>query len=552
MTESYNVAAYREEFERSFTWHRGFLRNVRRFGDRTALIDPIHERRWTYAELNADCCRLANALRAAGLGPGDVLLYQLPNSPAFAFCYVAPQKLGAVNSPASFNLAPGETAYLLEQHRPKVYVYDTEQLEAAARALEISRFRPDCVVAVDFRGKRPALPEGHVFYEDFVAPFGPGEPEREEPENMYEETTRLFTSGTTGMPKGVPLCAANELLSAHDVIMHYPLNPRDVTMNMTPWFHRGGLHSGGLTPTLYAGASAVILRAYSARTCLDTAVKYGVTFLTGVPAVLNNLALRQEKHPVDLSAVKGVVTMGSPLEKQDCARYRRLLSPNSFNGDGTTETFWNRFLRPWELPEMAGTAGRSCTDDEVRVVRMAGEGRAEPEDVVPTDGVTEGEIIISAVGKSTLSYYKNPEAAAAKFYKGWLYTGDVGVWDARQFITVRGRRDDMMICGGENIYPVQIEEVLNRHPAVADCLVTGVKDTARGEAIVAYVVKAAEVTIRELIAFCAASPDLPDYKCPRWYRFVEELPFTATGKKRHAEMKKQALRDLEAGLLSKY
>ena len=552
MTESYNVAAYREEFERSFTWHQGFLRNVRRHGNQTALIDPIHERRWTYAELNGDCCRLANALKAAGMGRGDVLLYQLPNSPCFAFCYIAPQKLGAVNSPANFNLAPGETAYVLEQNRPKVFVYDVEYLEPTAKALELSRFKPARVVAVDFRGSRPALPEGHIFYEDFVAPFGTEEPEREAPENMYEETTRLFTSGTTGMPKGVPLNGANDLLSAHDVIMHYPLNSSDVTMNMTPWFHRGGLHSGGLTPTLYAGAAAVILRAYAARSCLETAVKYGVTFLTGVPAVLNNLALRQEKHPVDLSHIKGIVTMGSPLEKQDCDRYQRLLSPNIFNGYGTTETFWNSFLRPYELPDMAGTAGRSCTDDEVRVVRMAEEGHAEPEDTVPTDGKTEGEIIISAVGKSTLSYYDNPEATAAKFYKGWLYTGDVGTWDERQFVTVCGRKDDMMICGGENIYPVQIEEVLNKHPAVADCLVTGVEDPARGEAIVAYVVKAAEVTVRDLIHFCAESPELPDYKCPRWYRFVDKLPFTATGKKRHGEMRKQALRDLEAGLLSKF
>lgn len=151
--------------------------------------------------------------------------------------------------------------------------------------------------------------------------------------------------------------------------MHFPLNPTDVTMNMTPWFHRGGLHSGGLTPTFYAGGSVVILRNYNPRVCLTYAEKYGVTFLVGVPAVLTSLATRQEKHPVDLSKIKGIVTMGSPLEKAQCIRFQETLTPNIFNGYGTTETFWNTFLRPYDLPEMSGSAGRSCTDDDVRVVK---------------------------------------------------------------------------------------------------------------------------------------------------------------------------------------
>ncbi len=552
MEYTYNAGKFKKYFESEFTWHRGFVRNVRRFSNKTALVDPAGGKSWSYAELNAECCRLANALKAHGVGQNDVVLYQLPNSPCFAFCYIAPQKLGAINSPANFNLAPGETAYVIDKNRPKAYFYDCEYQNAMCRALELCSHKPELIVAVDYFGKRPQLPEGHVFYDELVAAYGTDEPERDEAEDIYAEVTRLFTSGTTGMPKGVPLNNINEVMSAHDVIMHFPLNNTDVTMNTTPWFHRGGLHSGGLTPTLYAGATSVILRSFSAKTCLETAVKYGVTFLIGVPAVLNNLALRQERRPLDLSGLRGIVTMGSPLEKQECIRYQRLLTPNIFNGYGTTETFWNSFLRPYELPDMAGTAGRSCTDDEVRVVRLCEDGHAEPEDTVPTDGRTEGEIIISSIGKTTLEYFENPEATELKYYKGWLYTGDVGTWDEGQFITVCGRKDDMMICGGENIYPVQIEEALNQHPCVADCIVTSVPDPARGEAIVAYVVPQGEVTVRELISYCASHPDLPDYKCPRYYRFVESLPYTATGKKRHVEMKKQAALDMKDGRLVKF
>ena len=136
--------------------------------------------------------------------------------------------------------------------------------------------------------------------------------------------------------------------------------------------------------------------------------------------------------------------MGSPLEKNACIRFQKLLSPNIFNGYGTTETFWNSFLRPYDLPEMAGTAGRSCTDDEVRLVHVYDDRRAEPEDVVPTDGKTTGEIIIFSPFKSALSYLDNPELTAEKYYKGWLYTHDLGTWDEQQFVTVSGRKDDMM------------------------------------------------------------------------------------------------------------
>lgn len=112
--------------------------------------------------------------------------------------------------------------------------------------------------------------------------------------HIYDEVLRLQTSGTTGTPKGVPLNAINEVLSAHDVIMHFPLSPVDITMNMTPWFHRGGIHSGGPTPTLYAGACLVIMRTFNPRSRMDFIEKYGITFITGVPSTLEMLANRQE------------------------------------------------------------------------------------------------------------------------------------------------------------------------------------------------------------------------------------------------------------------
>ena len=323
-------------------------------------------------------------------------------------------------------------------------------------------------------------------------------------------------------------------------------------MNMSPWFHRGGLHSGGLTPTFYVGGTCVVLRVFSTKLCMEYTEKYGVTFLIGSPSALNSLVTRQEKHPADLSHLKGIVTMGSPLEKEACIRYQKELTPNIFNGYGTTETFWNCFLRPYDLPEMAGAAGRSCTDDEVRIVRVYDDKRAEPDDLVPMDGKTPGEIIIFPCFKSTLTYPGNEELTKDKFYKGWIYTHDLGTWDKNQFITVSGRKDDMIISSGENIYPAQVEEAINCHPSVADCIVTAVPDKARGEAVVAYVIpKDDSLTIKDLNKYCANHPDLSAYKCPRFYCFVDKIPYNATGKKLHYVVKAQAPEDLEKGILQK-
>ena len=552
MRYTYDISSFKTEFESGFTWLNGFMRNVRRFGDRTALIDPLADRCWNYRELNADCNRLANALRTHGVGEGDVVLYQLPNSPQFAFCYIAPQKLGAINSPANFNLSPGETAQILERNRPAAYIYDSELAKLACAALTLSAHKPALVLAAYHHGERPLLPEGHLWLDDFMRGAKDTDPEAPAAD-LYSEVTRLYTSGTTGLPKAIPVNNAAEVLSAHDVCMHFPMNLHDVTMNLTPWFHRGGLHSGGLTPTLYVGGTCVVLRQFNARLCLSYVGKYGVSFLIGVPAILKKLADRQAIDQVDLSGLRGVVAMGSPLDRDSCIRLQNVLTPNIFNGYGTTETFWNCFLRPEDLPRMAGSAGRSCTDDEVRVVRLYEDGRrAEPDDTVPKDGKTQGEIIIHTTGKSTLCYPDNPALTEEKYYRGWLYTHDVGVWDAQSYISVAGRKDDMIICMGENIYPDQIESVLEAHLAVRDSIVVGLPDPGRGEAVAAYIQRRdPALTIQEISAWCVKSPYLSAYKRPRYYCFVDEIPYNASGKKLRHLLRARAQADLAEGKLKR-
>ena len=547
---TYNAEMFKKTFESEFTWLNGFMRNVHRFGYKTAAIDQATEKVWSYSELNNDANKLANAMKKDGVKKNDVVFVQLFNSPQFLFGYIASQKIGAIINPANFNLSPGETAEIIGHNEPKVYIYDIEIVDTAVKALELSKHKPDIVIAVNNSLKEINLPEGHILFDDYVKDSLTEDPPIDFEPYIYDEVVRLQTSGTTGTPKGVPLNNINEVLSAHDVIMHFPLSLQDVTMNMSPWFHRGGLHSGGPTPTLFAGAALVILRTFNPKICMECVEKYSITFLTGVPSILTLLANRQEKHPADISSLKGIITMGSPLEKEACIRFQKILTPNIFNGYGTTESFWNTFLRPFDLPEMSGTAGRSCTDDEVRIVNVYDDRKAGPDDVVPADGKTEGEIIIKCPTKSTFCYIKNEQATKEKFADGWMYTGDIGTWDEKQFITVAGRKDDMIISKGENIYPARIEEVLNCHPKVSECIVTGVPDSTRGESVAAYVIpKDSSLTVAELMEYCKESPNISKYQAPRYYRFVTELPHTATGKKQHFKIKEQAKKDLADGLL---
>lgn len=532
-------------FESRYTWIEGFMRNVRRYGRKLAMIDPEGKKTWTYEELNADTNRLSNALLADGMQKGDVVMLQMLNCPEFAFAYVACHKIHGICCPVSFRLSPGEMAFNIDDSKPKVIICCKSKKEEVLKAVSIAEHKPKSIVVIDENGG-----EGVITYSDYIDGFLCEEPPFTMDYNIYDETTRLYTSGTTGKPKAVAIASINEVLTSHDVMIHFPMSYKDVTMNTTPWFHRGGLHCAGPGPAFYAGATIVIMGKFDAEKTLRYVQRYNITFLIGVPTVLEELADGQERLGFDISALKGIVTMGSPLERGACIRYQKVLTPNIFNGYGTTETFWNTFLRPFDLPDNAGTAGASCIDDDVRVVKVYEDRKAEPDELIPMDSNEVGEVIICSPAKSPYKYYGNEEETEKKYYKGFIYTNDLATWDENQFITIIGRKDDMIISSGENIYPTEIEAVLNVHPKVKDCIVTSVPDKVRGQVVTAYVVVSDEsLTPEELDDYCKKSHDIANFKRPRYYRFTQQIPFNATGKKLHVKIKETAARDLKNGLL---
>jgi len=557
----YDPQQFRQVFEHSFGYLAGVRRNSLRFASRPALHDPLSGRRWTYAQLWEDTGRLAAGLHAHGVRAEDVIVFDLLNGPEFALVWIAAQRLGAIATPINFRLAAGEVAHVLDDSRPQVFMLDASVAAVGAEALAIADHRPALLVGVDHEdwsravavsgavGGADAIPFAELFADaSGRAGSDPPEPER----GIYAETTRLYTSGTTGLPKGVSLPDVVEVLSAHDVIMHFPLTPEDRTLNMTPWFHRGGLYSGGPNPVFYVGAEAVPMRTFDAAIVLDWVEQHRLTFLIGAPTNLALLAAEQQERPRDLSSLNGIVTMGAPLDREACLRYQRLLTPRIFNGYGTTEAFWNTFLRPADLPDHAGSAGRACTDDDVAVVKVFEDRIAAPDELAAQDGGEVGEVIVRSV-KSGYAYVNNATEQEARFRDGWLYIGDLATWDADGYVTIVGRKDDMIISGGENVHPTQVEAVLNEHPGVSESVVVGLPDERWGELVVAYVVPTGGVPLDTAVLerHTKDHPLLAHYKRPRAYRFVEQIPLTATGKKLHYKVREQAREDAAAGLLER-
>jgi fatty-acyl-CoA synthase len=450
----------------------------------------------TYGELDSRATRLAAGLAARGLRRGDRLATLTTTSPDHVATFFACARLGVALQPISWRLASAEVAYQLEDAEPSLLLASDDYAELARKAgtkVEIARIGDPTLEA-----------DGEV--EDVARDDDP--------------LLLVYTSGTTGKPKGALLSHANCFWTNLSFDRTTSLRDGDVVLQVLPQFHVGGWN---VQPLLawWKGATVVLEPAFDAARALDLIAEHGVTTMMGVPATYLFLAHEPGFAVADLSSLRLAVVGGAPMPEALLETWIAR-GIEIVQGYGLTEAAPNVLcLPPEEATRKLGFAGKPYPHVDV-ALRDADTGAL-------VEGTGTGELVVR--GPNVFAgYWRNAEATEAAFADGWLLTGDVAERDAEGFYRIAGRIKDMVISGGENVYPAEIEDVLHAHPAVLEAAVVGVPDERWGEACAAFVVlrEGSNVGTEELQRLCR--DQLARFKVPKTFAFVDALPRSSMGK----------------------
>ena len=513
------------------------------FLERSAFVYPnkaavfYNDRALTYAQLRDRVNRLAGALKAARVGKGDRVAVLAPNGPAMLEAHYGPMSIGAVLVALNIRLSAREIAYILNQSGAKVLVFDSE---LASTVRDLSGLVPGVHTTVQVADVAPLADdiEGPD-YESFLASAPPGD-HRIGPESELDTITINYTSGTTGMPKGVQYTARGAYLNALGEALELGLGPRSVYLWTLPMFHcNGWCFTWAVTAV---GGTHVCLRRVDPAEIYRLVRERGVTHMCCAPTVLVSMYASPEAQGQDLTGVT-IATAGAPPAPQ-VIRTMEGMGAFIHHLYGLTETYGPHTICAIQ-PEWGG-----LPRDEVAMLKsrqgvpyiVAGTGlRVVDEEMrdVPRDGQAMGEVVMR--GNNVMAgYFGDAEATDQAFRGGWFHSGDLAVWHPDGYIDLRDRSKDVIISGGENISSQEVEKVIMEHPSVLEVCVVAVPDDRWGEVPKAFVVPrsdAADVTGEEIISFCRER--IARYKCPKHVEFGE-LPKTATGK-----VQKFLLRDKE-------
>ena len=450
----------------------------------------------TYEALDRRAARLAAGLAERGLGRGDRLATLTGTSPDHVATFFACARLGVALQPISWRLAPAEIAYQLADAEPALLLASAEHEElarAAGASVEIARIADPTLEA-----------EGEV----------------EDVANDDDPLLLVYTSGTTGKPKGALLTHANCFWTNVSFDRTAGVRDDDVVLQVLPQFHVGGWN---VQPLLawWRGATVVLAPQFDPGRALRLIAEERVTTMMGVPATYLFLSQEPGFAEADLSSLRLAVVGGAPMPESLLETWIDR-GVEIVQGYGLTEAAPNVLcLPPEDARRKLGFAGKPYPHVDV-ALRDAETGTL-------VDGAGTGELVVR--GPNVFAgYWRNPEATAAAFADGWLLTGDVAERDEEGFYRIAGRIKDMVVSGGENVYPAEIEDVLAGHDAVLEAAVVGVPDERWGEACAAFVVlhEGATVTEQELRDHCAER--LARFKVPKTFAFVDALPRSSMGK----------------------
>ena len=507
------------------------------YPDKPAVIKGAIK--YSYAEFYARCRRFASALARRGIGRGDTVSVMAPNVPALLEAHFAVPMAGAVLNALNYRLDGKSLGFCLKHAESKLLIADREFSEAIATALSQLE-RPPAVIDIDdleFTGSGRLL--GEMDYEAFLRSGDPNF-EWSGPKDEWDALCLLYTSGTTGDPKGVVYHHRGAYLNALGNALMFGFRPDTVYLWTLPMFHCSGWsHSWGVTAL---GGTHVLLRRVDPGEIFATIARHRVTHLVGAPVVLNLLVNAPDEvklrfdHQVEI-ATGGASPPSTVIAAMEAMNFRVT------HLYGATETYGPSAICAWQpewdalhLSERAEKMARQGvafpTVDDMMV--------AQPDttDPVPRDGRVMGEIMVR--GNTVMKgYLKNPSATAATLKDGWYRSGDLAVWHPDGYVEVKDRSKDIIISGGENISSLEVEEVLYRHPAVLEAAVVARPDEKWGETPCAFITlkTGASATDKDIVAHCRAN--LAHYKVPKTVVFGP-LPKTNTGKIQKFELRKRA------------
>jgi long-chain acyl-CoA synthetase len=480
---------------------------ARRYPDKIAVVDGTT--RVTYAELWREARAYAAGLHELGVRPGDTVAMLIPNVVDFPRVYYGALAAGARIVPVHLLLTADEMAYVLRDSGTDVLVAHSSQLAVGGAAAQTTGTR-----LVSVGPMPPGLADAPTRLEDVAAGV---EPLRTYVTREAEDVAVVFyTSGTTGQPKGALLTHLNLVMNA-TVNMFDANDARtdDVTLGCLPLFHTFG-QSVCMNGAFRIGATLVLLARFTGEAAIDLMVREGVDVFHGVPTMFIGL-LEAAAKADRLPQLRICVSGGASLPVAVLERFTEVFGATIFEGYGLSETSPTATTNQPAFGTRPGTIGHPIWGVEVEIARAEVEERIE---FLPTGEL--GEIVIR--GHNVFAgYLGRPEATAAAVVDGWFRSGDLGTKDEQGFLTVVDRKKDLIIRGGFNVYPREVEEALARHPAVQQVAVIGVPDDVLGEEICAVVVPdPGGVTEAALLAW--AKEKLGRHKYPRQVRFVDALP----------------------------
>lgn len=499
-------------------------RSANRFPDKPAIVyrGPDGVRRVPYRQLDRDADRLANALLALGLPKGATVSMLSRNLPEYGTVFFGVARSGLLQNNISVLYAPEELAWVLNKSKTQVLIFD------AAFAQKVAAVREACPGIRKYICIGESEVPGAVAFSCFVAQASDAPPEITLDER--DPFCMTYTGGTTGRPKGVLMNHRARAITAHTVVVEEHLTDEDVVGIVTPLFHVAALNIM-FQPAVLIGATSVFVTPWSPDAYIQAVEQERITAAFMVPTQANALAIHPELDRRDLASWTKLSFAGAPMpDWVQVELMRRLPQLHLTQIYGQSEMGVIAALPHTALPRKLGSVGRQPYNVDVAVLRPDG-SRAAPGEL--------GEVA-SRGDNQMIGYFDEPQQTA-EFYRtggGWGRSGDIGVMDEEGYLTLVDRAKDMLISGGENVYPKEIENVLYELPQVAECAVFGIPDDKWGEVPAAYLQlkPGATLTEAEVIAQCEAK--LARLKRPRLVRFVESFPKTPIGK-----IQKQVLKE---------